>query len=58
MVLLFQEVAIQNTVLENRFRGPFQLKNGTHSYHNFRENHSEMTVKEFSFGKAGNLQLH
>ena len=28
MLLLFPEVAIQNTVLENRLRGPLQLKNG------------------------------
>ena len=58
MLLLFPEVAIQNTVLENKLRGPLQLKNGTTSYHNFRENYSKMTVKEVSFGKACKLQLH
>ena len=58
MLLLFLEVAIQNALLENRLRGSLQLKNGTRSYHNFRENYSKMTVKEFSFGKACNLQLH
>ena len=30
MLLLFPEVAIQNTALENRLRGPLQLKNGAY----------------------------
>ena len=57
MLLLFSEIAIQNTVLENMLRGPLQLKNGTSSYHNFRDNYWKMTVKDFSFGKACDLQL-
>ena len=57
MLLLFPEIAIQNTVLENMLRGPLQLRNDTRSYHNFRENYWKMTMKDFSFGKACDRQL-